>query len=508
MINNNISIQLNKTNLENLKSEGIVVGVFEGEKLEHPDLIVLDKLFDCSLSTLIERNEVKGQAKEFHILHNLKGSICKMIVLGLGKRKNFTKDSIRNFVAKGARTARKISQKEVTILLSTFEEEAETLGVIAAESLVMGLDRFEVFKSKKKSDRDILETVTFLSDLDQDKLKYGINKGTILGEGNILARDIANYPGNYMTPTILAQRAKEVAEHVGMDCLIMDEPELIEKGFAGITAVSQGSDENCKMVKLSYRGNPDSDVIDLGIVGKGLTFDAGGISIKPAASMHLMKFDMCGGAGVIGSAYIIGKLKPKVNVNIYIPTSENLLGAKAYKPGDVLKMYNGVTVEILNTDAEGRLILADAICLAVEDGVKKIVNTATLTGAVLGALGHVRTGLFCKNDELTDLVKEASDECDEKVWQLPLDDEYKVILGSTCADISNSGTRMAGASTAAIFLHEFCGDVPFCHLDIAGTAWVENLPTQYSFKPYLPKDGASGTVARTLGLVAEKLAHK
>jgi leucyl aminopeptidase len=188
-----------------------------------------------------------------------------------------------------------------------------------------------------------------------------------------------------------------------------------------------------------------------------------------------------------------------------VPSSENLLGAKAYKPGDVLKMYNGVTVEILNTDAEGRLILADAICMAVEDGVKKIVNTATLTGAVLGALGHVRTGLFCKNDELTDLVKAASDECDEKVWQLPLDDEYKVILGSTCADISNSGTRMAGATTAAIFLHEFCGDVPFCHLDIAGTAWVENLPTQYSFKPYLPKDGASGTVARTIGLIAEKL---
>ncbi|MCJ8347474.1 leucyl aminopeptidase [bacterium] len=505
MIRSIIEIQHSTVNFKELSSEGIVIGVFEGEKLEHPDLIALDNLFDNGISTLIERNEIKGQVKEFHILHNFKGEIRKLIVLGLGKRKSFSKDSIRNFVAKGARTARKTSQREVSVLLSTFDEEAGVLGVIAAESLIMGLDRFETFKSKKKSDKDLLDKVVFLSDLDQEKFKSGLDKGRILGEGNILARDIANHPGNYMTPTILAQRAQEVAEHVGMTCSIMDEPELIEKGFAGITAVSQGSDENCKMIKLTYRGNPDSDVIDLGIVGKGLTFDAGGISIKPAASMHLMKFDMCGGAGVIGSAYIIGKLKPKVNVNIYVPSSENLLGAKAFKPGDVLKMYNGVTVEILNTDAEGRLILADAICMAVEDGVKKIVNTATLTGAVLGALGHVRTGLFCKNDELTDLVKKASDECDEKVWQLPLDDEYKVILGSTCADISNSGTRMAGASTAAIFLHEFCGDVPFCHLDIAGTAWVENLPTQYSFKPYLPKDGASGTVARTLALVAESL---
>ena len=262
------------------------------------------------------------------------------------------------------------------------------------------------------------------------------------------------------------------------------------------------------MVQLFYRGKPADKTVHLAIIGKGLTFDAGGISIKPAQNMHMMKFDMCGGAGVIGAAQIIGKLKPALNINIYIPTSENLLGPESYKPGDVLTMYGGKTVEIKNTDAEGRLLLADAISLAVEHGAERIINTATLTGAVLGALGHWRTGLMCRDNELKELVTESANQCDELLWELPLDAEYRVILHSAVADISNSGSRFAGATTAGIFLNEFAGDTPFCHLDIAGTAWVENVPSQYNFKPYLPKEGATGTIARTIAIAAEKIADE
>ena len=222
------------------------------------------------------------------------------------------------------------------------------------------------------------------------------------------------------------------------------------------------------MIQLKYRGKPNDEVIHLAVIGKGLTFDAGGISIKPAQNMHLMKFDMCG-AGVIGAAEIIGKLAPKININIYVPASENLLGPESYKPGDVLNMYSGKTVEIKNTDAEGRLLLADAIALAKEHGAQRIINTATLTGAVLGALGHWRTGLMCRDDKLKSIVTESANECDELLWELPLDPEYRVILHSAVADISNSGSRLAGATTAGIFLNEFAGETPFCHLDIAGT---------------------------------------
>jgi leucyl aminopeptidase len=511
MLKNELDIRVSSEKLSSFATEGIVLGVFEGEGLKSPQALELDALFGGKITTLIERGEIRGELKEFHTLHELDGSVQRVIIIGCGKRGDFTNDTVRFLAAKGARTARKLGQTQVSILLQPMEEKTYAgLGLLCSEGLIMGLDRFEVYKTKKrKGDRDNLKEVIFLapSELSATESELGAKRGIILGQGNVLARSIANHPGNKMTPTILAENAKKVAEDGGLGFSVMDEPELIEKGFEGITAVSAGSVENCKLIKLTYRGQPDSDKIHIGLVGKGLTFDAGGISIKPSANMHLMKYDMCGGAAVLGAASIIARLKPALNVNFYIPSSENLLGAKAYKPGDILKMYGGHTVEITNTDAEGRLLLADAIAFAVEEKAEKIITTATLTGAVVGALGHLRTGLLSRNESLKELVREAADECDEKVWELPLDKEYKVTLRSNIADIANAGNRLAGSSTAGIFLNEFAGDVPFCHLDIAGTAWVENLPTQYNFKPYLPKDGASGTAARTLGLVVEKLSN-
>lgn len=505
-----IAIKSENINLKDLRTQGLILGVFEGEPLSGDSAKYLDELYGGTISALIESGEIRGELKEFHILHRVDLPISKIIILGCGKREKFNRDTVRFLAAKGARTARKAGQTESSFLLEPYGSlSAFDLGVVTAEGLIMGLDRFENYKTKKKSSRDKLSSFVVLGNgFNTGELQAGLDRGEILGQGNVCARQIANHPGNYMTPTQLASEAQAVASEAGMECIILDEPDLKEKGFGGICAVSAGSAENCKMVQLFYRGKPADKTVHLAIIGKGLTFDAGGISIKPAQNMHMMKFDMCGGAGVIGAAQIIGKLKPALNINIYIPTSENLLGPESYKPGDVLTMYGGKTVEIKNTDAEGRLLLADAISLAVEHGAERIINTATLTGAVLGALGHWRTGLMCRDNELKELVTESANQCDELLWELPLDAEYRVILHSAVADISNSGSRFAGATTAGIFLNEFAGDTPFCHLDIAGTAWVENVPSQYNFKPYLPKEGATGTIARTIAIAAEKIADE
>jgi len=507
MLKQSVQMDVISAKIETLKTEGLVLGLYEGQEMDSSLLKSIDSEARGLITSLLGRGEITGESKEFHILHLPGSQLTKIIVLGLGKRDKFSQETLRNVVAKGVRTARKLNQTEVTIALDVFQLDPTVLGICSAEGIIMGLDRFEVYKSKKKTDKDKLTKVNLVvGDTHIASVSAGVNRGKILAEGNCLTRDIANHPGNKMTPTILANEAKKVADALGLEYRVMDEPELIAKGYVGITAVSQGSEENCKMVIMDFKGRPNSSDIDLALVGKGLTFDTGGISIKPADRMHMMKYDMCGGAGIVGAAYIIGKLKPRVNVRFYIPTSENMPDGKAYKPGDVLQYKNGKTVEIVNTDAEGRLILADALIMAVEDGAKRIIDAATLTGAVTVCLGHVRTGLFCKDEGLKKLVLEASEECDEKVWELPLDDEFKVMLKSSTADMVNSGARGAGSTTAALFLNEFTADVPFCHLDIAGTAWIENLPTQYSFKSYLPKEGATGTVARTFALAAEKVA--
>ena len=509
MLKQEIEIQVKTSQVSELKTQSLVLGVFENEGFVSPEVRQVDSLYNGIFTKLFERGEIRGELKEFHIMHNLDCPIQRVIVLGCGKRSAFSPDTVRFLAAKGARTARKLDLEEASILLEPFADlEPAVLGVTCAEGLIMGLDRFEEYKTKKKGDRDHFKSFNLVcAESASVGVAQGIERGTLFAQGNVLARTIANHPGNKMTPSILASEAEKIAADYGMDILILDEPELEAKGFEGIVSVSRGSAENCKLIRMAYRGNPQSTEVDIAVVGKGLTFDAGGISIKPSANMHLMKYDMCGAAATLGAARIVGGLQPKINVNFYIPSSENLCGSKAYKPGDILKMYGGITVEITNTDAEGRLILADAISLAVEDRAQRIVTTATLTGAVVGALGHYRTGLMCRDNALKEIFMNAAQECEELVWELPLDKEYKVLLKSPVADMVNSGARVAGAITAGVFLNEFAGDLPFCHLDIAGTAWVENMPTQYNYKPYLPKDGASGTAARTIALAVEKLAN-
>ena len=299
-----------------------------------------------------------------------------------------------------------------------------------------------------------------------------INKGVAIGSAVCFARDLSNHPGNITTPTRLAEAAKEISDVGDMSLTIFDREEFTQMGMGGLAGVAQGTDEPPKFIILEYNngGNDKPKVL----VGKGLTFDSGGISIKSASKMDEMKYDMCGSAVVLGVMHALAILKPKLNVVAIIPSTENLNGAKAYKPGDILTAYNGKTIEVLNTDAEGRLILADGLSYASKHyDPEYILDFATLTGAVLISLGHIATGVMGTNDDLMKEVKKSSNSVGEKVWELPLWSEYCKQVQSNIADVKNTGAPMqAGSIAGGAFLKEFVGEkIPWVHFDIAGTAW-------------------------------------
>src|SRR5262249_234133 len=319
----------------------------------------------------------------------------------------------------------------------------------------------------------------------ENELANGVERGRIIGEAVNLARELSNEPSSTLTPSELAERAKETASKFGLDIDTLDEARMKDLGMGALLGVAHGSDEPAKLVVLRYTGNEaDQDVI--AIVGKGITFDSGGISIKPAEGMEKMKYDMSGAAATLAAMRAIAQLKPKVNVIGLMPTTENMPSARANKPGDVLRAMSGKTIEVINTDAEGRLILADAISYARKLGATRIIDLATLTGAVSIALGTVNVAILGNNQAFTNQVRAAAKEVGERFWELPMDDEY-----SDIADIKNSGGRNAGTITAAYFLREFAEDTPWVHLDIAGTAWENDR------KPYAAK-GPTGVAIRTL----------
>jgi len=321
-------------------------------------------------------------------------------------------------------------------------------------------------------------------------LEQGYHKGRILAEATNLARDMVNEPANYMTPNQMAETAKRLAETCGLELSVFEREQMQELGMGALLGVTQGSRQPPKFIVLRYRGG-DSTEIDVALVGKGITFDSGGISIKPAEKMGEMKGDMAGGAAVMAAISAIAQLKPKINVMAIIPAAENLPGDNALKPGDILTAMSGKTIEIISTDAEGRLILADALGYANKLGAKLMVDVATLTGACRVALGDVCSGAFSNNQELMDKVIAAGAEAGELIWQMPMYEQYKEQNKSDVADIKNIGGRYAGAITAAQFLAEFVGDTPWVHLDIAGTSMTDKE------KRYLVK-GATGVPVRTL----------
>jgi leucyl aminopeptidase len=348
-----------------------------------------------------------------------------------------------------------------------------------------------MYKTENKEERRIDELILLAANPgSEDALAQGVERGRIIGEAVNFARELSNEPSSTLTPTELAERAKETATRFGLDIDVLDETRMKELGMGALLGVARGSDEPAKMIVLRHTGDETNSNV-IAIVGKGITFDSGGISIKPAEGMEKMKYDMSGAAATLAAMRAIAQLKPRVNVIGVMPTTENMPSGRAYKPGDVLRAMSGKTIEVINTDAEGRLILADAISYARKLGATKIIDLATLTGAVSIALGTINVAILGNDQLFVDEVRGAAREVGERFWQLPMDKDYREMIKSDIADIKNSAGRNAGTITAAYFLREFAEDTPWVHLDIAGTAWENEK------KPYMSK-GPTGVAIRTL----------
>ncbi|MED5427495.1 MAG: leucyl aminopeptidase [Candidatus Neomarinimicrobiota bacterium] len=457
-------------------SAGLVaIGVYEDKSLT--DLgQALDEAGDSVLSKAMDLGDVKGKSGETNMFY-INGQ--RILLIGLGKKDKFNASGVRLAAGKASRAA--ISKKVGSVAVECFCSGLESCQAMG-EGLVLGSYQFLDYKTKDEKNFELKSATVIGCDHDE------ITKGTAIGKAVCFARDLANHPGNVTTPSRLAEEAGEIAKEGGMKITVFDRKEITAMGMGALAGVAQGTDEPPKFIVLEYFGSDESQNPKI-LVGKGLTFDAGGISIKPSSKMDEMKYDMCGSAVVLGVFKALAALKPKLNVVGIVPSTENLVGAKAYKPGDILTAYNGKTIEVLNTDAEGRLILADGLSYACKHYEPEyILDFATLTGAVLVALGHVAAGVLGTDEDLMRLVKESSVNAEEKVWELPLWPEFCKQVKSNIVDVKNTGAaRQAGTIAGAAFLKEFVGDrIPWVHFDIAGTAWG-GKPTSID-----PKGSATG----------------
>jgi leucyl aminopeptidase len=465
----------------------------------------VDKALDGAITKLTEQGEIKGKLNEISIIHSLGRIPARIVaVAGLGKQSEFTPDKLRGLAAEFCRPLRRLNcQRIATIVhgagVGGIEPEAASQAI--TEGSLLGLYRFQKHMTKEPENQDIKELLIVERDTAKlPALEQGCKKGGVIAEATNLARDLINEPANYMTPSDMAKMAEELAKTHGLGLTILEREQMEKEGMGALLGVAQGSRQPPKLIVLSYKGGKTSSDT-LGFVGKGITFDSGGISIKPSEGMAEMKGDMAGAAAAMAALGAIAQLKPKVNVTAIIPATENLPGGDALKPGDILKAVNGKTIEVVNTDAEGRLILADALSYAVKQGLSPLVNLATLTGACRVALGDIYSGIFGNSQELIEKVVKAGADAGERLWQMPMHEEYKEQNKSDVADIKNSGGRWAGAITAAHFLAEFVGDTPWVHIDIAGTSFRDKE------RGYLVK-GATGVGVRTLINLALALARQ
>lgn len=416
----------------------------------------------------------------------------RVMVFGLGKDA-LDRELFRNVGGEIAKAALKAKIGKLHLqMLEGLEFADEEIGVALAEGLVLGSYRFDKYKKVDSEDKPGHLKEIIIHAAQAAPLNKAVARGQIAAIAACAARDMANEPGNHWTPSHFADMGRKLAKQYNLTCKVLEKSAMAKLGMGGIIGVNQGSAQPPKMVVLEYKCGAKKAPTLL-LVGKGLTFDSGGISLKPGGGMQDMKYDMCGGAAVMAAMQAIGELKPgNINIVAIIPATENMPGPEALKPGDIITQYNGKTVEVINTDAEGRLILADALAYGVDKyKPAAVVDLATLTGAVIIGLGHHYTGMLSNDDKLAAKLLASGDRCGEPVWRLPLGDDYQKQLKSEVADMKNTGGRAAGTITAACFLEEFVGKTPWAHLDIAGTAW------NYTKKSYVPK-GPSGVGVRTL----------
>jgi leucyl aminopeptidase len=458
-----------------------------------PVLLTSDAAVKAAAASVLASGEFKAGANEALLLHAPAGlKARRLLIVGLGKQTKTTLHSVRNAAGTATRFTKPRGIRELVFALP----ESESLPAAgAARAAVEGAFVGDYDPDTYRSDRKDLSVQSFTvaapAKSDQTAVNAAFAEGVIIGESQNFARVLVNEPGNKLTPTIMGQRAAAMAKEVGLKAEIDSTDKIKELKMGAFWSVSQGSEEPPALIVLRYEPAGVTDGPVLGLVGKGITFDTGGISLKPGDNMEKMKYDMAGGAAMLGAMRAIALLKPKVRVIGIVCASENMPDGKAQKPGDVQTAMSGKTIEIINTDAEGRLVLADGLAYARQLGATHLIDAATLTGACVVALGMVNAGAFSNDDATFDKFNAALATSGEKFWRLPLGDEYAELIKSDIGDIKNTGGRAGGAITAAEFLKVFAEDTPWIHLDIAGTAWIEDS------RPYIAK-GPSGIAVRSI----------
>ena len=482
-------------NAAEIETECLVVAVVDkGDKDKSiASVLTSERPLQDAAQELIALGELSGKALELAMLYRPAGIKARRVLfVGGGKEGKFNPNELRKIAGAAARHLKSKNIRSLAIALPSgvhFHTDnairAAVIGVLIAD-----FDP-DIYKSDRKDQRLQSLTIVAPSGDDEKLLRSALEEARIIGESQNFARELVNEPGNRLTPMILGERARTMAAETGLQCEVLGPDQIKALKMGAFWSVAQGSDEPPALIVLKYAPAGASGPV-LGLVGKAITFDTGGISIKPADGMEKMKYDMAGGAAMLGAMRAVAQLKPKVKVNAVICASENMPSGKAQKPGDVQIAMSGKSIEIINTDAEGRLVLADGLTYArTKLGCTHLVDAATLTGACVVALGMVNAGIFANDDSMYERFQKALHQAGEKMWRLPLDDEYRDNIKSNIADMVNSGGRYGGAVTAAMFLKEFVDDKPWIHLDIAGTAWIDEA------KPFIAK-GPSGIAVRSL----------
>src|SRR5271165_6492077 len=483
-----------------IETECLVIPVLDtaennnGDKSAKPEprLQTGDKAVLAAVADLFASGEVTGKMMETTLLHKPAGVKAKrLLLIGGGKAKAFTSSELRRLAGAAVRSLKAKDLKSFAFVAPNVRGGVEDSVKSIVEGAFVGNFEPDYYKSDRKEQK-IDELVIIAAKGNDKSLQAAIDLGTIIGEAQNFTRDLVNEPGNRMTPTILADRAKKMCEETGLQCEIYGPDKIKELKMGAFWSVAQGSEEEPRLIIMRHEpaGAPEKPV--LGLVGKGVTFDSGGISIKPSDGMEKMKYDMAGGAAMIGAMRAIAQLKPKVRVIGIVCAAENMPSGKAVKPGDITFAMSGKSIEVLNTDAEGRMVLADGLHYARELGATHLIDAATLTGAVAIALGQINAGVFANDEDVYQHFTKALEVSGEKFWRLPVEDEYREQIRSSIADIQNTGlTRYGGAINAAMFLKEFVGDTPWLHLDIAGMAWLD------ADKPWIAR-GPSGVAIRSI----------
>jgi leucyl aminopeptidase len=437
-----------------------------------PSLAALDHAVGGALGRLFAAGDFSGKKDESALVYP-SGPAARVLLVGLGKPDESTRAGIRRAASAAAKRARSLGVPRAAFHLGAEALNGvtpEEAGQAIAEGLAQGAWQFTDMKRPPEEKKPALERIDILAPSRTDEVTRGHRVGAAIGAGQTLARGIQVLPGNVCTPAFVARTAQDLAQRHGFGVTVLDKAAIVREGMGALMAVAQGSAEEPRFIALEYQGGTAAPVV---LVGKGVTFDTGGISIKPAQNMEDMKYDMSGAAAVLGTFEMLGRLKPAVHVVGLIPSTENMPSGTAVKPGDVITSLSGKTIEVINTDAEGRLILCDALAYARRYQPACVIDIATLTGAIVVALGHTASGVMGTDDGLIEDVRSAGERAGERVWPLPLWDEYRDLMKSDIADVKNAGGRPAGSISAGWFLREFVDGFPWAHLDIAGTAYTD-----------------------------------